>query len=1273
MIGRVFLRQCEQEMLKRVFIFSLIIFSLIFLISSSGFAEHHAKNDSVSFFDGKRIAVATGTINDEIVHEALPSAKILYFETDADTLGAVITGKADAYADDEEVLKEIIKTNDELTLVDGYLKNFDNALIFSKTPQADKLRGEFDEYFTRIKSDGTLDEINSIWFSDDESLKTLLDYENLPDINGIIKIAISNESPPFDYVKDRRIAGYEADIIVRFCKEKGYKPVFVPGFFSSVIPAVVSGKCAVGMGVITVTEERALSVNFSVPTYTGGTKLLVLKSSSGGVTAGTTAPANNNDPKYKSLAELNGKPIGIQTGNEGWNQMSKRFIPDSKIVFFNNFADLAAALLSHKIEGFFAELPVYELMAAENGRLAMIDEKIDDFFDIAFGFPKTEEGKKLCDEVSEYIRSIKASGELEEIISKWFGLDESKKIIPDYKKFPASRGVLSMVTEGEYPPFNYIRSKNEFAGFEIDIAVRFCERYGYGLKITAMTFDSILASLITNKYDFAGAAFPTASEHKDSLYFSEPYYKSRSVLVCLKSSEQPVTTKKYLPDFNGEKIGVQIGTTCAELVPKNFTSSEVSYFNSLTDALTALKTGKINAMCCALPSAVYAVNEDTNLEILEPYLKETYLYSIFVNSDRGKRLCGEYSDFLKTLWDNGTIDELANKWLGADESKKTVDDYSKLPAINGTVKMAVDTSIVPFAYVKDNKIVGHAVDLAVRFCKAKGYALEISDMSLSAVIASVKTGKCDFTQAMTKSKERGENTLFAESPSMKSGNVLLVMKNNNNAASQEFSALAGKRIGVVTGSTHPQIVAKYVPTAEIVYFDNAVDELTALKSEKIDAACTGIPLLRRIMAEDDSITSYGEQLTFTEGAPIFQKNEKGEKLCAQFSEFAKACWDNGTIKELESFWFDQEENKCIMKDYSKLPAPNGVLKTAVNEVSQPFVYFKDNRIVGYDIEFIYRFCEAYGYGLEIMPMRFAGIIPAVTSGKCDLGIGAITITDERKESVLFSYPNVRTGNVFSVKKVINVQNDDTKTEPSFFDELKASFERTFIREDRYKLFIEGIINTMTITVLSIFWGIILGFTVFMLCRTGNIFANIMTKFSVWLIKGTPIVVLLMIFYYIIFGSVDINGIWVAVIAFTLTFATSVYRMLTFGTGALDKGQTEAAYALGYTDLQTFFTIILPQAALHFMPSFREEVTVLIKSTAVVGYIAVQDLTKMGDIVRSRTYEAFFPLIAVAVIYFILAGLLNVIVLRIHWKITPSKRKPEDILKGINLKGDNNYD
>ena len=123
-------------------------------------------------------------------------------------------------------------------------------------------------------------------------------------------------------------------------------------------------------------------------------------------------------------------------------------------------------------------------------------------------------------------------------------------------------------------------------------------------------------------------------------------------------------------------------------------------------------------------------------------------------------------------------------------------------------------------------------------------------------------------------------------------------------------------------------------------------------------------------------------------------------------------------------------------------------------------------------------------------------------------------------------------------------------------------------------------------------------------------------------------------------------------------------MLRTGVGAIDRGQTEAAYALGYTDRKAFFRIILPQALPHFMPTYKGEITSLIKATAVVGYVAVQDLTKMGDIVRSRTYEAFFPLIAVAVIYFVLAAILTFVANKIEIRIDPRKRPRGELLKGV---------
>ena len=149
----------------------------------------------------------------------------------------------------------------------------------------------------------------------------------------------------------------------------------------------------------------------------------------------------------------------------------------------------------------------------------------------------------------------------------------------------------------------------------------------------------------------------------------------------------------------------------------------------------------------------------------------------------------------------------------------------------------------------------------------------------------------------------------------------------------------------------------------------------------------------------------------------------------------------------------------------------------------------------------------------------------------------------------------------------------------------------------------------------------------MLCRNGNRIANGITRFSMWLVQGTPMVVLLMILFYIVFGKAAISGVLVAVIGFTLTFGASVFGLLKMGVGAVDSGQYEAAYALGYPNRRTFFTIILPQALPHVLP-------------------------------------AYFPLIAVTVIYFALEALLGFVISRIGLSLDPRRRKPEDILRGV---------
>ena len=219
----------------------------------------------------------------------------------------------------------------------------------------------------------------------------------------------------------------------------------------------------------------------------------------------------------------------------------------------------------------------------------------------------------------------------------------------------------------------------------------------------------------------------------------------------------------------------------------------------------------------------------------------------------------------------------------------------------------------------------------------------------------------------------------------------------------------------------------------------------------------------------------------------------------------------------------------------------------------------------------------------------------------------------------------------------NIGND------GFLEKLAESFRRTLIQNARWKQVLQGIGTTLLITVASILAGTALGFGLCMAYRKNNkVIIWLIDAFS-WLIRGLPTVVLLLIMYYVVFGSLSVSGTIVSIISFTLIFAVTVCGYLQSGIRAIDRGQFEACTALGYKEKDGFRKIILPQVIRFSLPGYKTEIIALIKATSIVGYIAVQDLTKTGDIIRSATYEAFAPLILTAVIYFVLAWLLTKIV------------------------------
>lgn len=204
-------------------------------------------------------------------------------------------------------------------------------------------------------------------------------------------------------------------------------------------------------------------------------------------------------------------------------------------------------------------------------------------------------------------------------------------------------------------------------------------------------------------------------------------------------------------------------------------------------------------------------------------------------------------------------------------------------------------------------------------------------------------------------------------------------------------------------------------------------------------------------------------------------------------------------------------------------------------------------------------------------------------------------------------------------------------------DFSDSFYINFIKDDRWKYLSDGFLVTLEIAFSAVLLGILLGFTVAVIRsthdKTGKLrFLNLLCKIYLTVIRGTPVVVQLLIIYFVIFGSVNVSKVLVAIVAFGVNSGAYVAEIIRSGIMSIDKGQFEAGRSLGLSYLQTMVYIILPQAFKNVLPALGNEFIVLLKETSVSGYIALQDLTKAGDIIRSQTYTAFMPLIAVTVIY-----------------------------------------
>lgn len=242
-------------------------------------------------------------------------------------------------------------------------------------------------------------------------------------------------------------------------------------------------------------------------------------------------------------------------------------------------------------------------------------------------------------------------------------------------------------------------------------------------------------------------------------------------------------------------------------------------------------------------------------------------------------------------------------------------------------------------------------------------------------------------------------------------------------------------------------------------------------------------------------------------------------------------------------------------------------------------------------------------------------------------------------------------------------------------DLQTRFVLNFIKDDRYKFMLEGFGATIKITFFAILLGLFLGVITAVIRATydtthttkyGSLgqrilqyllsFLNLLAKLYLTVIRGTPTLLQLLIIYFVIFGSVNVNKIFVAVLAFGINSGAYVTEIVRSGIMSVDKGQFEAGRSLGFGYIPTMVYIILPQAVKNILPAIGNEFIVLLKETSVSGYIAIQDLTKGADIIRSQTYDAFMPLIGAALVYLVCVVILSHFVTLLERRLRSNEQK-----------------
>lgn len=729
-----------------------------------------------------------------------------------------------------------------------------------------------------------------------------------------------------------------------------------------------------------------------------------------------------------------------------------------------------------------------------------------------------------------------------------------------------------------------------------------------------------------------------------------------TALLCLgcngdKDAEPRILTTE---DLSQVRMATVISTVGEDYVLRNFPDQELQGYDDILGPIEALKTKRVDAVVTVYPNAQYALSNNPDLTLMPNALARRGLSFVVANGNTALR--DSINRVILEMKADGTMDNIAARWMKPGKPLQEVPEIENVES-DRVLRVGMSATYPPFAFIGANgRIIGYEAEMAQNMAKRMGMRVELSNIKFSGMISALQAGTVDVIASLQSPTDKPRHHVEFSEPYYECELVAIVRrpkKETMNLSTRKD--LKGKCLGVVTGSCDELYAEEHCGDMTLLRVNNISGMLHALEAGQCDAAMIDDISMRLLKKELGKFDVLVDSVYSAATAMAFPADSK---LRASFNRFLAQLKANGTYAQITGRWLDEEE----AGQSEQLPAIKGkgdTLRVGVPSNMPGWNMIANGVINAMDIEILERFAASRGMSIQVSMMSVAELESAMQNHQLDVAAGGIITDDECQPGIMLSDAIYHNHGHMLTRKSDMAAYDGTQMQYSgknWWHSPERIIYNNLIEEKRYMLIAEGLGTTVRISLLAAILGTLLGFVVCFVRLTDNSLIHKIADVYVVVLQGIPDVVWLMLCFYVIFVPMNLSAITVSIISFGLKFSVVVAEMLGTAITNIGNGQIEAGLSLGFSRADVFRYIIMPQAVRRALPSYLASFSELFKMTAIVGIIAITDLAAAGDIIRSNTFDAFFPLIVVSVIYFMLGWLITLVFNQIITRIDNRRRK-----------------